>query len=136
MSKRHERLTELFLREINNGLRDVPRLNEGGIVTITGAELTGDDEQLKVYYSVLGTQQQAELKGRILSAHARELRTMMYRRLRLKSIPEIIFEYDDTPERAAHIEEIFKKIREEKSSVSEETPENNDGKDTGTSKSS
>ncbi len=115
MSKRHERLTELFLREITSGLRDVPNINERGLLTITGAELSGDDKTLTVFYSVINAnEEQLKAKEHLLAAHARELRTLMYKRLRLRSIPEIHFEYDTTPEQAAHIEELLKKVRDEK----------------------
>ena len=126
MSKRHERLTELFLREINAGLRDVSGLNENGLLTITGAELSGDDKTLTVFYSVLNaTPEQTERKAGLLAAHARELRTLMYRRLRLKSIPEVRFAYDDTPEKAAHIEQLLQKLRDERGT--EESEHGNTG---------
>lgn len=113
MSKRHERLTELFLHEITQGLRDVPRLNEDGLLTITGAHLSGEDETLTVYYSVYGTPQQAASKARILAANARELRTLLFKRLRLKAIPVIVFEFDETPKNAARIEDLLSKIHSE-----------------------
>ncbi|MBP5288067.1 MAG: 30S ribosome-binding factor RbfA [Elusimicrobiales bacterium] len=115
MSKRHERLTQLFLQEINLALRNTPNLNDRGLLTITTAKLSGDEKELKVYYSVINaTPEQTEAKARLLTAKAREIRTVLYKRLRLKSIPEIHFEFDDTPEKAARIEELLAKVREER----------------------
>ena len=114
-SKRHERLTQLFLQEITQSLRNIPNLNDNGLLTITTAKLSGDEEILTVYYSVINaTEEQMEAKARLLAAHARELRTIMYKRLRLRSIPEIHFEFDDTPEKAARIEELLAQVRKER----------------------
>jgi ribosome-binding factor A len=128
MSKRHERLTQLFLQEITMGLRAVPRLNEDGLLTITGAKLSGDDKTLKVFYSVFGDDpKQTAFKAHLLSVHSRELRTLLFRRLRLKSVPEIIFEYDETPKSAARIEDLLGKLRaEEKPAPREDKNANND----------
>lgn len=117
MSKRHERLTQLFLQEITLSLRNIPNLNDRGLLTITAAKLSGDEKELKVYYSVINaTPEQTEAKARMLAAQARPIRTILYKKLRLKSIPEIHFEYDDTPEKAAKIEALLAEIRAERES--------------------
>ena len=115
MSKRHERLTQLFLQEITLSLRNIPNLNDRGLLTITAAKLSGDEKELTVYYSVINaSQEQIDAKARMLAAQARPIRTVLYKKLRLKSIPEIHFEFDDTPEKAAKIEELLAKVREER----------------------
>src|ERR1035437_979513 len=113
MSKRHERLTELFRQEITMALRNVNNLNDNGLLTITGAELSRDDKTLNVFYSVLGTLDELARKQRILAANSREIRTVLFKRLRLKSVPEIFFKFDETTQKAAHIEDLFSKIRSE-----------------------
>lgn len=113
MSKRNERLRELFLQEISAALRNVNGINANGILTLTGAELTKDGKVLYVYYSVLGTLEQRQRKELMLKANARELRHSLFKRLRLKAIPELVFKFDETPEKAAHIEDIFTRIRSE-----------------------
>ena len=121
MSKRHERLTQLFLQEITLSLRNIPNLNDRGLITITAAKLSGDEKELTVYYSVINaSQEQIDAKARMLAAQARPIRTVLYKKLRLKSIPEIHFEFDDTPEKAAKIEELLAKVREERESYEKE----------------
>ncbi len=121
MSKRHERLTQLFLQEITLSLRNIPNLNDRGLLTITAAKLSGDEKELTVYYSVINaSQEQIDAKARMLAAQARPIRTVLYKKLRLKSIPEIHFEFDDTPEKAAKIEELLAKVREERESYEKE----------------
>ncbi len=94
-------------------LRGVSGLNDNGLLTLTGAELSGDDKQLTVFYSVLGTPKELERKARVLAANAREVRTILFKRLRLRAVPEILFKFDETPQKAAHIESLLKKIHDE-----------------------
>ncbi len=112
-STRNERLKELFLREISAALRNVNGLNVRGILTLTGADLTRDGKILYVYYSVLGTEEERKRKELLLNANVRDVRSLLFKRLRLKVIPEIVFKFDETPEKASHIEDIFKRIRSE-----------------------
>jgi len=119
-SKRNERLKELFLQEISTVLRNINGINANGLLTLTGSELTRDGKVLYVYYSVLGTDAERQRKELILKANSREIRTLLFKRLCLKSVPEIQFKFDDTPEKASHIEDIFKQINSE----NEKTDEN------------
>ncbi len=112
-SKRNERLRELFLHEISGALSKVNGINAHGLLTLTGTELTRDGKVLYVFYSVMGTEEQHRRKELLLNANIRDIRSLLYKRLRLKTIPEIVFKYDETPEKASHIEDIFKKIRSE-----------------------
>ena len=112
-SKRNERLKELFLQEISTALRDINGINSNGILTLTGAELTKDNKVLYVYYSVLGTADDRLRKERILNANSREIRTILFKRLCLKNVPELVFRFDETPEKAAKLENLFNKIRSE-----------------------
>lgn len=112
-SKRNERLKELFLHEISGALRNVNGINARGLLTLTGASLTQDGKILYVYYSVLGTEEDRRRKELLLNANIRDIRSLLFKRLRLKTIPELVFKFDETPEQAAHIEDIFNKIRSE-----------------------
>lgn len=120
-SKRNERLKELFLQEISGALRKVNGINAHGILTLTGATLTSDGKVLYVYYSVLGTPEDRRRKELLLAANARELRSLLFKRLRLKNVPELVFKFDDTPEKASHIEDIFSRIRAEHDKADENT---------------
>ncbi len=113
MSKRHERLRELFLQEVTMALRNVVSLNDNGLLTITGADLSRDDKIFTVYYSVMGTPADLARKARVLAANSREVRSVLFKRLRLRAVPEIVFKFDETPQKAAHIEELMNKIKAE-----------------------
>ncbi|HNW45019.1 MAG TPA: ribosome-binding factor A [Elusimicrobiales bacterium] len=114
MSKRHERLRELFLQEVTMALRNVNGLNDNGLLTLTGAELSRDDKVFTVFYSVMGTPEELARKARVLAANSREVRTTLFKRLRLRAVPEIVFKFDETPQKAAHIEKLLNKIKSER----------------------
>ena len=122
MSKRHERLRELFLQEVTMALRNVLGLNDNGLLTLTGAELSRDDKVFTVFYSVMGTPQELARKARVLAANSREVRTALFKRLRLRAVPEIVFKFDETPQKAAHIESLLNKIKAEQP-VTDEKPD-------------
>lgn len=112
-SKRNERLKELFLQEISVQLRNVNGINARGILTLTGAELTSDGKVLYVFYSVLGSEEERKRKELLLAANVWDIRSALFKRLRLKVVPEIVFKFDETPEKASHIEKLLNKIRTE-----------------------
>ena len=126
MSKRHERLRELFLQEVTMALRNVVGLNDNGLLTLTGAELSRDDKVFTVFYSVMGTPAELARKARVLAANSREVRSVLFKRLRLRAVPEIVFRFDETPQKAAHIEDLLNRIKSEQPALSEkpETDEN------------
>ncbi len=111
---RSDRLKELFLREINLALRDVHGLNTRGIVTLTGVELVEDGKMLHVYFSVFGSESERDWNAGLLTRSIHVIRAALKGRLRLRTIPAIVFKYDPTPENAARIESVFDKIRAEK----------------------
>lgn len=113
MFKREDRLKELFLREVNLALKDVAGLNTHGILTLTGLELTGEGKQMDVFFSVFGSAAERAKTHAILTSSIHYIRHTLKKRLRLRVIPAIVFKYDNTPEEAAKLEELFKKIQSE-----------------------
>lgn len=113
MFKRQDRLKELFLREVSLALKDVFGLNSHGILTLTGLDLSADGKQMSVYFSVFGTDNEKAKSQAILTSSIHYIRQTLKKRLRLKVIPAIVFKYDTTPEEAAKLENLFKKIQSE-----------------------
>jgi len=112
--RRTDRLKELFLRETSLALQGVHGLNTRGIVTLTGVELVDDGKTLHVFYSVFGGEEDRTWTHALLTRSIYDIRAAFKSRLRLRTIPAIMFKYDSTPESAAKMESIFDKIRAEK----------------------
>jgi ribosome-binding factor A len=79
-----------------------------GFVTVTAVKTSSDLRHARVYVSVLGDEQtrEASLEG-LRSAHG-FLQSRLASELTLKRTPELTFEYDDTGDRAARIDELLK----------------------------
>ena len=107
MSRRTNRLEEEIREEvakiIASELKD-PRI---GFVTVTDVKTSPDLRHARVYVTVLGdeAQRSASLEG-LQSAHGL-LQRRIAGELRMKRTPTLRFVYDDTTDRAMHIEELL-----------------------------
>ena len=79
-----------------------PRVQQGGLISITRAEVTGDLRYCKVYLSVLGELNEKEFKKGLRSA-APWLRRELGSSLDLRYTPELVFELDKSIEHGAHM---------------------------------
>ena len=84
-------LTELIARELKD-----PRV---GMVTIQGVEVTPDYAHAKVFFSLLQGDSAACQEG--LNQAAGFLRSGLFKRLRIHTVPSLHFVFDRTGERAA-----------------------------------
>lgn len=114
MFDRNSRLQSLFLEEVNLSLMSKEELKTDGIFTVTGVEILDEGKILKVYFSVFGSSKTEMENLKKIESFSTEIKRSMKKRLRLKIIPNIVFQYDNTPERAGKIEELLKKINAER----------------------
>lgn len=112
MSRRIARINELLLQEISRLVleRQHPQI---GFITFTGVETTDDLMEAKVFYSVLGTEEEKKATAHALDAMRRELTLSMRRLESLKYIPHLHFIFDDTPSRASRVHDLIEKIHHE-----------------------
>jgi ribosome-binding factor A len=83
-----EKIAIIVLERLND-----PRL---GFVTITGARLSGDKRHCKVLFTVLGTPTQRRLSEQALRDAAPHIQEVLAPTLRLRTIPELRFVYDES----------------------------------------
>jgi len=100
---KHE-LAEILMRKIKD-----PRVRS---VTVTDVVVTDDLRNAKIFISSYDVDRESSLKG--LQSAAAFIRSELGKRMRLKFMPEIIFRYDDTVERGAHIMELLHQIEKER----------------------
>ena len=103
MRRVDEAIREVLSDAVNQGLKD-PRI---GFVTVTDVKTSSDLRHARVYVTVLGgdDERAATLAG-LQSAHGL-LQRQVARELRMKRTPTLQFLYDDTTDRAMHIEELL-----------------------------
>lgn len=86
-----------------------PRVRQGGMLSVTRADTTGDLRYCKVYISVLGEVNEKDFKKGLKSA-APWLRRELGNALSLRYTPELVFELDRSIEHGAHISALLEKL--------------------------
>ena len=112
MSRRILRVNELLLQEISRIVAERQH-PDVGFVTFTAVSATDDLTEAKVFYSVLGTDEEKSRTLHALESMRHELLVSMRRLESLKYIPRFHFVYDDTPLRAARVHGLLDKIHQE-----------------------
>jgi len=98
-------IAELLLRRVKD-----PRVAN---VSITRVEAAKDYSTAKIFYNIIGGSNDTEAVQQGLASCARFLRGQIGRRLRLRVVPELIFRYDISLDRAMKIDELIEKIHRE-----------------------
>lgn len=121
---RQERVAELLFEELSimvaNELDD-PKLS---LVTVTSVQISRDLRNARV---MINHQQEEVSRRDVLKGLARAapyLRGQLAVRCGLRMVPELSFHYDDTPEKAARVDELLKLIAQERDqSPAQPTPQ-------------
>ncbi|HEX9113067.1 MAG TPA: 30S ribosome-binding factor RbfA [Nitrospirota bacterium] len=110
--KRSERVSDQMKHEIADILMRKIKDPRIGFVTVTDVEVADDLRNAKVFVSVYGGDKEETLKG--LKSATAFIRLELGRRMRMRFIPELLFRFDSTLERGAHIMELLRELEEDK----------------------
>ena len=116
MSHRIERVRSLMRHEISGLLqREVkdPRITQ--FVAVTDVSLSADLKYAKVFVSCMGSEEEKKAMLQGLGAASNFLRSQLAKRIRMRRIPELSFEWDDSIERGDHLLQLIDKISAEPS---------------------
>jgi ribosome-binding factor A len=121
---RIERVNSLMRQEISELLQREckdPRLSSP--VTIIGVETAPDMRHAKVFVSrLVGSEDEKRETLEALASASGFLRRELAERLRLRHIPDLTFEWDDSIERGAHLLNLLDKVSEESKARDAQTP--------------
>ncbi|MFP5364706.1 MAG: 30S ribosome-binding factor RbfA [Thermoleophilia bacterium] len=110
MRRVDEAVRQVLSDAVAQDLQD-PRI---GFVTMTSVKTTPDLRHARVYVSVLGSDaERAATMAGLQSAHG-ALQRRLARELRMKRTPTLEFLYDETTDRAMHLEEILRREAQER----------------------
>lgn len=84
-----------------------------GFVTITGATVTADVSTARIYYSVFGTDAEKEDTKAAFERAKPYIRRELAQVENMRRVPQLIFIYDDTVEKAARVNAILHTIHKE-----------------------
>jgi len=108
---RHDKVSEALRQEISNiihtELKD-PRL---GFITVTRVELTQDLRYAKVFFSVLGKEEEHKKTKEALDSALGFIRMLIAQRIRLRFAPEISFKEDMSVEYSIRIQEALDEVK-------------------------
>ena len=115
MSQRTEKVQKLarqVLGELIGELKD-PRI---GFATVTTVRVSPDLRHARVWVSVMGTEEEQKATIEGLESAKPRLRKELGHQMRLKYLPELVFELDQQIGEALRVEELLHKLHEEEDS--------------------
>jgi ribosome-binding factor A len=112
----HKEVSSLLLK----GLKD-PRI---GFVTITAVDVTPDLHLARVYFSVMGDEAARKNTQKGLSSSVPYIRRELGRRLRMRYVPDILFQYDSSLEYGNRIESLIREIHTDTTDDQGDTEDN------------
>jgi ribosome-binding factor A len=104
---RRDRISEQIQRELAELIRLEVRDPRVHMVTLTGVELSRDGSHAKVFFTVLGSESDAEDTREGLQRAAGFLRSSLAHRLSTRSVPELHFAYDESVARGARLAKLI-----------------------------
>jgi len=112
MTQRIEKVQKLARRVLGELIHDLkdPRI---GFASVTAVRVTPDLRHARVFVSVLGEEDDQVRTMQGLESAKPHLRGELGRQMRLKYLPELVFELDKVEEKAGRIEALLHKIHEE-----------------------
>jgi ribosome-binding factor A len=114
MAHRIERVNHLIRQEVSQLLqRQVKDPRLGSFVTVTEVATSSDLKYARIYVSRIGSgdEKQETLDG--LAAAAGFLRNELARRLELRRIPELRFQWDNSIERGARLLDLIDEVSQD-----------------------
>jgi ribosome-binding factor A len=131
--KRVARLNEQLKRELTALIQFEVRDPRIGMTTITDVEVSPDLYHAKVYFTLLGDEEERLRAAEGLRAASGFLRTEIGRRMHIRRAPELHFTFDNTLDHAMHIERLLRVARESTDMdfiEQDEVPDDGDADDT------
>jgi ribosome-binding factor A len=115
LTHRVERVNSLIRQEISELLqRQVKDPRLGNFIAVTEVSVSSDLKHAKVFVSYVGAEQNRQEILNVLSSASGFFRHELTKRLKLRSIPELSFYWDDSIERGARILQLIDEVSLEK----------------------
>ncbi len=110
---RQDKVAEAIKQEISLIIHDELKDPRIGFVTITKVEMMHDLSYAKVFFSVLGSEEESRKTKEALDSGLGFIRKLVAGRINLRFAPEIAFQEDKSTEYSIHIQELLNEIRGE-----------------------
>lgn len=125
MTRRLERVNSLLVEVISEVvMREVKDPRLPGLITITKVETSPDLHYAKVFFSMVGgSDKDKQLALQILQEASGFIAVTASKKVVLRYFPQLTFKIDDSMEKHQRIDDLLRKIEEEKSSRKNQSDE-------------
>ncbi len=115
MAHRIEQVNSLIRQEISQLLqRQVKDPRLGNLIAITEVSTSADLKYAKVFVSRIGSEKEKQETLSVLASASGFFRRELARRLKLRYIPELSFQWDDSIEQGDHLLQLLDGVTAEK----------------------
>jgi ribosome-binding factor A len=114
--RRANRVGDLILREIADLLMTRVKDPRVKATTVTGIFVSKDLRYAKVFYSLIGSEQEILEAQRGLESATGFIKREIGLRMDLKYVPDIVFKHDPSLAEGDHMEKLLQKLKKEESS--------------------
>lgn len=122
---RNGRINEEIKKEVSNTIQNkIKDPRKSAMVSVTKVDTTKDLSYTKIYVSIFGSEASKKETIQALKSSTGLMRKEIGAHVKLRHVPQVIIEVDETIERAIHLEGIFHQIKE-KEKIDEENSEDN-----------
>jgi len=108
MSGRTEQVNHLLKKEVGEYLQEHLE-DHRGFLTITAVETTSDLKLATIWFGYVGNDLGSVIKS--ISKERRFIQTYINKRLTMKSVPRLVFKYDNSGEYAVEISKAIEKAQ-------------------------
>jgi len=116
MGHRIERVNSLIRQEISELLqRQVKDPRLGTFVVVTDVSTSPDLRRAKIFVSRIGSEEEKQETLSVLAAASGFFRNELAKRLRLRHIPELSFQWDDSIERGDYLVQLIDEVSHDSS---------------------
>ena len=109
--KRAARVGEELLREVADLLTKKVRDPRVKAATLTGIQLSNDLKHARIFYSFMGDHEDIDQVQAGLDSAKGFIKRELGLRVELKYMPDIVFKFDPSLEKARDMEELFERLR-------------------------
>lgn len=103
-----------------------------GMVTVTGVDITREFERARIYFSIFGNQDEVETTSKVLNQAAGYLRTVLAKRMKLRTTPQLVFIYDESLEKGNRMDSLIKSAMSDTNIDSDSDSDNDNDNDSKT----
>ncbi len=111
MTRRILRVNNLIRHEISDLLqRQVKDPRLGNFIAVTEVSISPDMKHARIFVSHMGSEEERQETLSVLASASGFLRRELAKRLRLRHIPALSFQWDDSIERGARLQKLIDQV--------------------------